>query len=160
MIRIMLSDLLVPVDSMVNRSRGSSELIWNGDGWSSEKNYGVDMIYSEVIKPIKDVADEYSVGFMCNEFGIYACNVGWDITIVENYTDDMLEMLEEYDIPWCLCEAEGTPYRFLTVPDGRRYEWDNATLESKIYVFEDGTARTFQYCKELLEVFRKYTGIN
>lgn len=57
----------------------------------------------------------------------------------------------------CLYEAEGWPYRFLIVPDGRRYEWKNATLETKTYDFGDGTGRTFQYCKELVDVFRKHT---
>ena len=94
---------------------------------------------------------------MCNEFGMFGNNVGWDVSLVASYTDDVLTMMEAQGIPWCLCEAEGWPYRFLTVPDGRRYEWENATLETKTYDFEDGTGRTFQYCKELVDVFRKHT---
>lgn len=148
---------LVPVDIMAIRSRGSSELVWGEDGWSSQKNYDAEMIYNELIRPIQEIANEYSVGFMCNEFGIYANNVGWNISLVESYTNDMLKMMEEQGISWCFCETEGWPYRFLTVPDDRRYEWENATLETKTYDFEDGTGRTFQYCQELVDIFRKYT---
>lgn len=148
---------LVPVDTMANRSHGSSALIWSEDGWTSEKNYTPDMIYDEMIKPIRDIAEENAVGFMCNEFGIYACNVGWDISLIESYTNDILAMLENKNISWCFCEAEGWPYRFLTVPDKRHYEWENATLKSETYDFGDGTGRTFQYCEELMEIFRKYT---
>ena len=71
-------------------------------------------------------------------------------------TAPLIAMFEEKGISWCLCEAEGWPYRFLTVPDGQHYEWANATLETAIYTYDDG-GRTFQYCKELLDVFRKYT---
>lgn len=148
---------LVPADSMENSLSGSAELIWTEDGWSSEKVYSADLLYTEKIQPMQQIAKRHSVGFMCNEFGIYGNNIEWDVSLVASYTDDVLTMMEAQGISWCLCEAEGTPYRFLTAPDGRRYEWKNATLETKTYDFEDGTGRTFQYCKELVDVFRKYT---
>lgn len=148
---------LVPADSMEDSLHGGTELTWIEDGWSSEKVYSADLLYSEKIQPIQQIAKEHSVGFMCNEFGMFANNVGWDVSLVASYTDAVLTMMEEQDISWCLCEAEGWSYRFLTVPYGRRYEWENSTLETKTYDFGDGTGRTFQYCKEILEVFRKYT---
>ena len=148
---------LVPADSMEDRLHGGTELTWIEDGWSSEKIYSADLLYTEKIQPMQQIAKEHSVGFMCNEFGIFGNNVGWNVALVASYTDDVLTMMEEQGISWCLCEAEGWPYRFLTVPDGRRYEWENATLETKTYDFEDGTGRTFQYCKELVDVFRKHT---
>lgn len=116
---------LVPADSMENSLSGGAELIWTEDGWSSEKVYNADLLYTEKIQPMQQIAKEHSVGFMCNEFGMFGNNVGWDVSLVASYTDDALTMMEEQGISWCLCESEGWPYRFLIVPDGRRYEWKN-----------------------------------
>ena len=148
---------LVPADYYENRLGGGAVLTWDANGWGSEEFYTADRIYTEKIEPMKQISQKYSVGFMCNEFGIYSNNVNWDISLVTSYTEDILAVMEANEIPWCLCEAEGWPYRFLTVPEGCTYEWQNATLETQTYDFGDGNGRTFHYCKDLLEVFRKYT---
>ena len=148
---------LVPVDRHNGIVTGAADLVWDGESWSSDVNFTPEEIYEQIIRPVQEIAENYGVGFMLNEFGIFACNVGWDVSIPVSYTDDMIAMLEEQGIPWSLCEAEGDPYRFLAVPEGRDYEWANATIETVTYTFDDGTGMNIGVCRELMDVFRKYT---
>ena len=139
---------------------GNAELIWNvNKGWSSEKNCTVDFIFTQKIQPMLDISKKYKVGFMCNEFGVYACNMdGWNVSTITAYYEDMLKMFEQQAISWCLCEAEGFPYRFLTMPviTYNTYEWVGATLTVRNYTFPDGHSRQLYQCEELMKVFRKY----
>ena len=148
---------LVPVDRHNGIVTGAADLVWDGESWSSDVNFTPEEIYEQIIRPVQEIAENYGVGFMLNEFGIFACNVGWDVSIPVSYTDDMIAMLEEQGIPWSLCEAEGDPYRFLAVPEGRDYEWANATIETVTYTFDDGKGMNIGVCRELMDVFRKYT---
>lgn len=151
---------IVPHDLMESSAIGSADLIWSTDkGWSSEKDCSADYIFTQKIQPLLDLAKKYSVGFMCNEFGIFACNTGgWKVSTVAAYTEDMLKMFDQHDIPWCLCETEGFPYRFLTMPviTYKTYEWAGATLTPHTYTFPDGHSRRLYVCEELLNVFRKH----
>ena len=73
--------------------------VWDGESWSSDVNFTPEEIYEQIIRPVQEIAENYGVGFMLNEFGIFACNVGWDVFIPVSYTDDFIAMLEEHGIP-------------------------------------------------------------
>lgn len=151
---------IVPHDFMESNAVGSADLIWSSsNGWGSKKDCSTDYIFTQKIQPLLDLAEKYNVGIMCNEFGIFACNMdGWKVSTVVSYTEDMLEMFDQHGIPWCLCETEGVPYRFLTMPvmTDNTYEWAGATLTPHTYTFPDGHSRQLYVCKELLNVFRRH----
>lgn len=151
---------LAPHDHGGVSTLGYAELKWNAQkGWSSDKNCTTDFIFSSRIQPMLEISKQYNVGFMCNEFGVYACNMnGWNIATIAAYYEDMLKMFKKYNISWCLCETEGFPYRFLTMPviTYQTYEWAGATLTERNYTFSDGHSRRLYQCEELLKVFKKY----
>ena len=107
------------------------------------------------IKPQMDIAAQYGVGFMVNEMGIYQNRMYWPSELMTAHYEDMLSMLEEKNIPWCLCELQGWPYRFLTAPMD---EWEWTGLETELATYElEGRTESFYVNKSLLDVFRKYT---
>ena len=106
------------------------------------------------IKPQMDIAAQYGVGFMVNEMGIYQNRMYWPSELMTAHYEDMLSMLEEKNIPWCLCELQGWPYRFLTAPAD---EWEWTGLETEFATYElQGRTESFYVNKTLLDVFRKY----
>ncbi len=151
---------IVPHDFFEGSAVGGTDLNWNAaKGWGSEKACTADYIFTQKIQPLLSLAKEYNVGMMCNEFGIFACNMnGWKVATIVAYTNDMLKIFEKHNIPWSLCEAEGFPYRFLTMPVKTyiTYEWKGATLKQHTYTFPDGHSRQLYVCEELLNVFRRH----
>lgn len=112
-------------------------------------------VWNDRIKPQMEMAAQYGVGFMVNEMGIYQNRIYWPAELMTAYYEDMLAMFTENGLPWCLCEAEGWPYRFLTAPVDE-WEWTGLETEYRTFEFEGCTER-FYVNKTLLDVFRKYT---
>lgn len=134
-------------------------LVVNSDGTytnSENKVYDADRIYEESVKPYREIAEQNGVGFMVNEFGCAGTNAHWDINTVTAYHEEVLNMLEKYDLGWCYCEASNIFPKHLIILYGNNSQWTGATTEDITYDFGDHT-ETIKVCKELLEVFRKHT---
>lgn len=134
-------------------------LVVNSDGTytnSENKVYDMERIYEEAVKPYQEIAEQYGVGFMINEFGCFGTNAHWDINTVNAYHEDVLRMLEKYDLGWCYCETYNIFPKHFIIPYGNNSQWAGATTENITYDFGDHT-ETIKVCKELLEVFRKHT---
>ena len=145
---------LIPHDEMIGDSRGGGDLIWQDDtGWSSETNYTAELVYQDLIQPIQKVAADYDVGFMINEYGSYAGDLGWDVAVKADYDGDMAAMLEEHGISWCMCELDymadffGEPFN----------EWENTVVKTYSHTSDDGHKHTFEYSEDLLNVYRQHT---
>lgn len=133
---------------------GSSSLIYKeGKEWSSEKNYTVEMLYQNDIEPIQKVAQEHNVGFMVNEMGSFAAFDGIDVSAKVKYDADVIEMLEAYDISWCMCELDYVYAPYCGVFN----DWENATLENYVHTSEDGHRHVMRYSVELMEMYRQFT---
>ena len=135
-------------------------LIVNGDGTytnSESLMYDPELIYKEAIEPYQKIAEQYDVGFMVNEFGMFGTSVHWDIDTVTAFHKTYLELLEEKNIPWCYCEMFNLFPKHLVILYGNESQWTNATEEDITYTLKDGSEVTLKVCKELLDVFREYT---
>lgn len=134
-------------------------LVVNSDGtYTNSENtfYDIDRIYEETIKPYEEIAKKYNVGFMVNEFGCFGTKTYWDIGTVNAYHEEVLNMLEKYDLGWCYCEAVSVFPKHIIIPYGNSSQWAGASTEEITYDFGDHT-ETIKVCKELLEVFRRHT---
>lgn len=117
-------------------------------------------IYLTNVKPYQDIAAQYGVGFMVNEFGIFGSNVDWDNNIVAAYHDTVLQMLTEQNIGWCYCELYNpVPRHLVLMPAGgvTEFQWSNTTEEAVTVTCESGEEWEYLINKELMEVFHKYT---
>lgn len=135
-------------------------LIVKGDGtYTNSENlmYDGEFIYKEAIEPYQKIAEQYGVGFMVNEFGMYGTSVYWDIDTVTAFHKTYLELLEEKNIPWCYCEMFNLFPKHLVILYGKESQWTNATEEDVTYTLKDGSEVTLKVCKELLDTFREYT---
>ena len=135
-------------------------LIVNGDGtYTNRENqmYDAELIYKEAIEPYQKIAEQYEVGFMVNEFGMYGTSVYWDIDTVTAFHKTYLELLEDKNIPWCYCEMFNLFPKHLVILYGNESQWTNATEEDITYTLKDGSEVTLKVCKELLDVFCEYT---
>ena len=68
-------------------------LILNPDGtYTNSENRMIDgeEIYLADVLPYLEIAKQYGVGFMVNEFGIFGSNVYWENDLVTAYHDDVL----------------------------------------------------------------------
>ena len=145
---------LVPHDVQAQTSSGGADLIWNDEtGWGSEKNYTVETIYEKDIKPIQKVAEKYNVGFMINEMGSFAAEIGWDVSIKQQVDSDIIAMLEEHDLPWCMCEMDYMSDLFTEIFN----DWENTTVKTFVHISEEGYKHTIQYSMELLDMYRQFT---
>lgn len=134
-------------------------LVINGDGtYTNNENRLIDAetVYTDHIVPLQAIAEQYGVGFMVNEFGIYGTDVDWDISVVTAFHDDILQMLTEKQIPWCYCEMHNTFPKHLISLYGNSFQWANTTEEEITYNI-DGKQVTLTVNRDLLDVFRKYT---
>lgn len=134
-------------------------LVVNSDGTytnSENRVYDMDRIYEESVKPYQTIAQKYGVGFMVNEFGCAGTKAHWDVNTVNAYHEEVLNMLEKYDLGWCYCEANNIFPKHLIILYGNNSQWAGATTEDITYDF-GGHTETIKVCKELLEVFREHT---
>lgn len=135
-------------------------LIVHGDGtYSNSENlvYDAESIYRKAIEPYQKIAQQYDVGFMVNEFGMFGTLVHWDINIVTAFHETYLKMLEDKDIPWCYCETANIFPKHLLLLFHEESQWAGATEEDISYTLKDGSVVTLKVCKELLDTFRAYT---
>lgn len=117
-------------------------------------------IYRVDVKPYQDIAAQYGVGFMVNEFGIFGANVNWDNDVVVAYHDTVLQMLTEQNIGWCYCELYNAVPNHLTlmpVVGGTEFQWSNAAVESVTVTCESGETCEYLTNAELMDVFKQYT---
>ena len=97
---------------------------------------------------------------MVNEFGIFGCNVDWDINVVAAYHDTVLQMLTEQNIGWCYCELYNPISKHLVLmPAGgvTEFQWSNTTKEAVTVTCESGEEWEYWINKELMEIFQQYT---
>ena len=90
-----------------DRSEPLPLIVLDDGTYTNSENRMIDSaeIYQADVKPYQDIAAQYGVGFMVNEFGIFwlQCGLGhqccrWPITTT------VLQMLTEQNIGWCYCE--------------------------------------------------------
>lgn len=135
-------------------------LIVNGDGtYTNSENLfcDEDMIYETAVKPYKELADKYGVGFMINEFGVFGTETDWNIEDVSAYHDTVLKMVEKYKLGWSYCEVFNIYPKHLIIYYGDESQWTGATVEDYTLTCSDGSSKTLKVCKELLDVFRAHT---
>jgi len=135
-------------------------LVIHGDGtYSNTKNIVLDedFIYENAVKPFRDVAEKYGVGFMINEFGMAGARTFWHIDKVTAYHETYLKMMEKYDIPWCYLEEYNRWPKHLRIISGSESQWEGATVEDVTYTYNDGRTETMKVCRELLDVFLRHT---
>lgn len=116
-----------------------------------------DLIYEKAVRPYREIAEQYGVGFMIGEFGVFGTSVYWDIKDVSAFYDTYLKMVEKYDLPWCCCELENIFPKHFLIMYGDESQWVGATVEEITYTFDDGSADTIKICKELVDTVTKYT---
>lgn len=110
--------------------------------------------------PYQDIAVQYGIGFMVNEFGIFGANVYWDNDVVAAYHDTLLKMLTEQDIGWCYCELYNpVPNHLVLMPAGgvTEFQWSNATVENVTVSCKSGKECEYLVNRELMDVFERYT---
>lgn len=156
--------VMVPHDigDYPDRSEPLPLIVRNDGTYTNSEDRMVDgaEIYRMAVKPYQDIAAQYGVGFMVNEFGIFGANVNWDNDVVVAYHDTVLQMLTEQDIGWCYCELYNAVPNHLTlmpVVGGTEFQWSNATEESATVICESGEICEYLINKELMDVFQKYT---
>ncbi len=109
-------------------------------------------IYDYKIAPLQELAEQYNVGFVCSEFGILPVNMYWDIDMATAYYEEVLAMMREKDIPWCLYTFYDTMPNSIGLMFGHQPLWQGATVGELTY-----GDTTYRVCQEILDVFRKYT---
>ena len=140
-------------------------VIVNGDGTytNSENLYcDADFIYEKAVKPYRNIAEKYGVGFMIGEFGVFGTKVPWNIEPVAAFHETYLEMVEKYDLPWCSCELFNDFPKHLVIwekdfVEGDVSQWLGATVEDYTLTCSDGSTKELKICKELVDVFTRYT---
>lgn len=134
-------------------------LIVNADGsYTNSENRIIDgeEIFKVDVMPLMDIAEQYKVGFMVNEFGMFGSCVNWDINVVAAYHDTVLKMLEQKGIGWCYCELSNVIGKHIVLMFGES-QWAGTTIDQVTYTNEKGHKDTLYVNKQLLDVFRKYT---
>lgn len=109
-------------------------------------------IYEHAIRPYREIAQQYGVGFMIGEFGVFA-DADWDIGVVTAYQDTMLETFKQHGLGWCYCELYNGGTHLL-LREATQSQWANATPVDAGLDPADGPCLVV---KEMLESFRKYT---
>jgi len=140
-------------------------IIINGDGTytNSENLYcDADFIYEKAVKPYRDIAEKYGVGFMIGEFGVFGTKAPWNIEPVAAFHETYLEMVKKYDLPWCSCELFNDFPKHLVIwekdfVEGDVSQWEGATVEDYTLSYLDGGTKKLKICKELVDVFTRYT---
>lgn len=156
--------VMVPHDigDYPDRSEPLPIIVRNDGTYTNSEDRMVDgaEIYRVAVKPYQNIAAQYGVGFMVNEFGIFGANVNWDNDVVVAYHDTVLQMLTEQDIGWCYCELyNGVPNHLTLMPvvGGSEFQWSNATKEAVTVTCESGEEWEYWINKELMEIFQQYT---
>ena len=78
------------------------------------------------------------------------------------FHETYLEMVEKYDLPWCSCELFNDFPKHLVIwekdfVEGDVSQWVGATVEDYTLTYSDGSTKELKICKELVDVFTKYT---
>ena len=156
--------VMVPHDigDYPDRSEPLPLIVRNDGTYTNSEDRMIDgaEIYRVDVKPYQDIAAQYGVGFMVNEFGIFGANVNWDNDVVVAYHDTVLQMLTEQDIGWCYCELYNAVPNHLTlmpVVGGTEFQWSNTTKEAVTVTCESGEEWEYWINKELMEIFQQYT---
>ena len=156
--------VMVPHDTMdyPDRSEPLPLIVLDDGTYTNSENRMIDSaeIYQADVKPYQDIAAQYGVGFMVNEFGIFGSNVDWDINVVAAYHDTVLQMLTEQNIGWCYCELYNPISKHLVLmPAGgvTEFQWSNTTKEAVTVTCESGEEWEYWINKELMEIFQQYT---
>lgn len=135
-------------------------MIVNGDGtYTNSENcvYDEDLIYEVAVKPYRDIAEKYGVGFVCNEFAMCGVKVYWDIGLVTAVHETCINMMEKYNLGWCYSEEFNIFPKHLRILYGDKSAWTGATVEEVAYTYDDGRTETVKYCKELVNQLRAHT---
>lgn len=156
--------VMVPHDiaDYPDRSRPLSLIIRDDGTYTNSEDRMIDgaEIYQVDVKPYQDIAVQYGIGFMVNEFGIFGANVYWDNDVVAAYHDTVLKMLTEQDIGWCYCELYNlVPNHLVLMPAGgvTEFQWSNATVGNVTVSCKSGKECEYLVNRELMDVFERYT---
>ena len=152
--------VMVPSDAYGARDlTAPAPLVILGDGTyaNTDGTYcDADWIYETAIKPVREIAERYGVGFTINEFGLAVNKVSWEIDTVVAYHQTYLDMLDKYDLGWCYLEISNRFPKHFIILTGNESQWEGATVEEVTYTFDDGSTETVKLCKELVELFRTH----
>ncbi|MBP3650408.1 MAG: cellulase family glycosylhydrolase [Clostridia bacterium] len=146
---------LIPHDLWAGDSTGGSHLLWDSEnGFTSDRLCTPEYLYELLIQPQLELAKKYHVGLMVNEMGSYATGDGYDVALKVAYDHDVLQMLEEHQIPWIMCDLSTCLKQYV---HGQNPQWMNANWETKTYQYEDGRVNTIIYSTELMDMYRAFT---
>ena len=137
-------------------------LVINGDGTYTNENNAYcdgDYIYDIGIKPYKEIADKYGVGFIVDEFGMAGSGMEHDISIVKEYHEIVLNMLEEHGIGYCYIEEANILPKHLMILYSEKSQWPGATVSEQELTLLDGSKCKVKICNELVKIFRKHNGL-
>ena len=129
-------------------SSGVADLQWNKeDGWTSEKVVDGEFVYYDRCEPVLKIAQEYGVGYMVNEGGLYsAC----DGALKASYDEELFRCLQEHGISWCVCELQTFASH---VQDTR--DLTSTEYETVHYRLDSGARRSISYSAEVMEAYRR-----
>ncbi len=107
-----------------------------------------EIIYKYAIKPNRDIAEKYGVGFAIMEFGVFGGKNMGDIAY--QYVKDMRKMFEKHALGYCYCEMDilgisrFIPY-FVQV---------DSRVDIQTYTYEDKPSQKFYICRDMLQVMK------
>lgn len=129
------------------------KLTFNGTGLVNSDGQVLDaeFVYKYGIKPNRDIAEKYGVGFVICEFGIFGFHDLGEVTY--QYIDDMISMFERHGLGWCYCEGEFQGPTRTT----ERFTQKSSMVDVLKYKDFGGYEIRYNYLKEFLETIHKHT---
>ena len=116
--------------------------------------WDADMVYEKAIQPVREIADEFGVGFLITEWGLYQGKEeegdGWSEDLVLTYYKDMAAMLRKHGISVIVWDWGGHAAGSLTSFEDFFEMRDGATVKSVTYEFED-SRYTLYYDPEMMK---------
>lgn len=140
-------------DSALEGFTDPVNLTFDGNKFSNADGQVMDaeFVYKYGIKPNRDIAEKYGVGFAIYEFGVFGDHDLGKVTY--QYIDDMLSMFVRHGLGWCYCEGEFQGPTRTT----EHFTQKSSMVDVLKYKDFGGYEIRYNYLKEFLETIRKHT---
>ena len=140
---------LIPFDLPYGEdTSGVADLRWDSvNGWTSEKVFDGESVYYNRCEPVLKIAQEYGVGYMVNEAGLFS---GCDGALKASYDEDLFRYLQDHGISWCVCELQTFAAHVQDTKD-----LTNTEYKTVYYRLESGARRSISYASEVLEAYHR-----
>lgn len=134
-------------------SAAPSDVVFDGKKFSCKDGFILDAetVYEQAIKPSRDIAEKYGVGFAICECGVFGESDLGDIAY--QYIDDMLGMFERHGLGWCYCEAELFGLSRLT----NYFSQKSSPIDVIKYTDNGGYQLRYYADRNMLATLRKHT---